>query len=166
MTRATKVLRVITAYLPVTKALAQTGAPAARGTVSPTAQTVTPLAQGTVSSAQPSIQQHNCVVKTLSSCKANGGCASLDTLKGQKIPVKLTIDLATRIIGGVDSDGWIDATSIEAVSRAGDEIIVQGFDDDGLWQVLINEKKENVSLSLATSDETKVGFGQCTAVKQ
>jgi hypothetical protein len=64
--------------------------------------------------------------KTLSSCKANGGCASLDTLKGQKIPVKLTIDLATRIIGGVDSDGWIDATSIEAVSRAGDEIIVEG----------------------------------------
>lgn len=108
------------------------------------------------------IPQQNCLLKKLSACKADGSCAPLDNLKGQKLPVKVTVDVQAGIVAGVDSGGWIDATRIGSVARTADELILQGIDNAVAWQLLIYEKNEVMSFSMATADTANVGFGDCT----
>jgi hypothetical protein len=115
--------------------------------------------------AAPSVLQHNCVLKTLSACNADAQCTPLDNLKGEKLPVKITVDLAAGVVAGVDPEGWVDATSITSFARAADQIILQGVDSAVAWQLLIREKGETMSLSLATAEGASIGFGNCTAVK-
>jgi hypothetical protein len=118
-------------------------------------------------SAEPSpSRQHNCLLTTLNACKADGSCAALDSLRGAKLPIKVTVDLAAGIVAGVDPDGWVDATRIVSVARSADQLILQGVDGAVAWHVLIHEKTEAMSVALATADGTTVGFGQCTAVKE
>lgn len=112
----------------------------------------------------PPIQQHNCVLKTLDACKAEGSCAPLDNLKGEKLPVKVTVDLETGIIAGIDAEGWVAATPIASLARAGDQVILQGIDNGVAWQLLIHEKSELMSFSQASADAASIGFGSCTAV--
>lgn len=116
-------------------------------------------------SGPPFASQHNCQITTLQRCVAGGGCAPLDNLKGEKLPVKMTIDLDAGIVAGVDANGWVDATRISSVARTGDGIILQGIDGVTAWQMLIREKDDGLSLSLEGADGTSVGFGTCTAVK-
>ena len=63
-------------------------------------------------------------------------------------------------------DGWLDATRIASLARTADEIILQGIDNAVAWQVLIDEKSEVMSLSLATGDGATIGFGDCVTVKE
>ena len=114
----------------------------------------------------PPPRQHDCLLKTLNACKANGSCAPLDNLKGEKLPLKMTVDLAAGIVAGVDPNGWVDATRIASLARTADELILQGVDGTVAWQVLIYEKNEILSFSLATADGATIGFGECTAVKE
>jgi hypothetical protein len=115
--------------------------------------------------ATPPAPQHNCVLKTLSACNADAQCTPLDNLKGEKLPVKITVDLAAGIVAGVDPDGWVDATTITSFARAADQIILQGVDSAVAWQLLIHEMGETMSLWLATAEGASIGFGNCTAVK-
>jgi hypothetical protein len=116
-------------------------------------------------SATP-LPQYDCVLKTLSSCKADGSCATLDNLKGEKLPVKMMVDLGTGIVAGVDPDGWVNATRIGSLSRTTDLLILQGIDKMVAWQLLIQEKSPMMSLSLATTDGANAGFGDCTIAKE
>ena len=109
-----------------------------------------------------SIPQQNCLLKKLSACKADGSCSPLDNLKGQKLPVKVTVDVQAGIVAGVDPGGWVDATRIGSVARTADELILQGIDNAVAWQLLIYEKNEVMSFSLASADTANVGFGDCT----
>jgi hypothetical protein len=113
----------------------------------------------------PSMAQHNCVLKTLRTCKAEGNCAPLDNLKGEKLPVKVTVDVAAGIIAGIDPEGWVDATRIASLARAGDQLVLQGIDNAVAWQLLIHEQSQLMSFSPATADTASVGFGSCTMVK-
>jgi hypothetical protein len=117
-------------------------------------------------SAAPQVRQQNCLLKTLNACKVDGSCAPLDNLKGEKLPVKMTVDLTAGIVAGVDREGWVDATRIVSLARAADELILQGIDGVVAWQMLIDEKNEIMSLSLATDESATIGFGECTAVKE
>lgn len=112
-----------------------------------------------------SLPQHNCVLKTLSACKPNGSCTPVDNLKGEKLPVKVTVDFDAGIIAGVDPDGWVNATRIASLARTSDEIILQGIDNAVPWQLMIYEKGPTMSLSLTSADSVSVGFGDCTTVK-
>lgn len=137
------------ALLSATVALAATGSalaqsdPAARGLAAP-------------------IPQHNCLLKKLSACKADGSCSPLDNLKGEKLPVKVTVDVEAGIVAGVAPGGWVDATRIGSVARTADDLILQGIDNAIAWRLLIYEKNEAMSFSLATPDTANVGFGDCT----
>jgi hypothetical protein len=111
-------------------------------------------------------QERDCVLKTLNACTANAGCTPLDNLKGEKLPFKMTIDLAAGIVAGVNSNGWVDATRIASLARTDDELILQGIDNAVAWQILVYEKNEVMSFSLATADGATIGFGECTAVKE
>lgn len=141
------------------------------GTVSLTATTGA-LAQATTPPTVPpgstpqAPLQHNCLLKTLNACTANGNCAPLDNLKGEKLPVKVTVDLAAGIVAGVDPGGWVDATRIASLARTGDELILQGIDNAVAWQMLIYEKDNVMSFLLATGDGASIGFGECTAAKE
>jgi hypothetical protein len=99
------------------------------------AQAVTP--PGPPAGSEQSVPQYNCLLKTLDACKENGACAPLDNLKGNKLPVKMTIDLASGIVAGVDPDGWVDATRIASLARTADEFVLQGIDSAVAWQILI-----------------------------
>lgn len=123
------------------------------------------LAQATTPPSSGALQ-HDCLLKTLDACKADGSCAPLDNLKGERLPVKVTVDLNAGIVAGVDPDGWVDATRIASLARTGDELILQGVDNAVAWQVLIYAKGEGMSFALATGDGATIGFGQCTAVKE
>ncbi len=112
------------------------------------------------------IPQQNCLLKQLTSCKADGSCAPQDNLKGAKLPVKMTVDLDAGIVAGVGPDGWVDATRIASVARSGDELILQGIDTAVAWQLLIRDKGEAMSFSLATADGASVGFGDCAVPKE
>lgn len=114
----------------------------------------------------PPVPQHNCLLKTLNTCKADGSCSPLDNLKGDKLPIKMTIDLAAGVVAGVDRNGWVDATRIASLAQTSDELILQGVDSAVAWQLLIYEKNEVMSFSLATGDGATIGFGACTAVKE
>jgi hypothetical protein len=129
------------------------------------AQAATPPGPPTASGAPPA-RQHNCLLKALNTCEASGSCKGLDNLKGEKLPVKMTVDLAVGIVAGVAPDGWVDATRITSLGRTADELILQGIDGGVAWQVLIYEKNEVMSFSLATADGVTTGFGECTAVKE
>jgi hypothetical protein len=129
------------------------------------------LAQGAMQPNEPIVSgpppalQENCLIKTLRACKADGSCSPLDNLKGEKLPVKMTADLAVGIIAGVDPDGWVDASRIISLARTDDELILQGVDGAVAWQLLIYEKDQVMSFSLATGDTTTAGYGTCSAVK-
>ncbi len=125
------------------------------------AQPAPPAESGT-----PPVPQHNCVLKQLSSCKPDGSCARLDNFKGEKLPVKVTVDLETGIVAGVDPAGWVDATRIASLARSGDAIILQGIDNAVAWQLMIDEKREAMSLLLSAADTSSVGFGDCTIPKE
>src|SRR5260221_630942 len=112
------------------------------------------------------LQQHNCVIKTLSACGADGSCRKLDNLKGEKLPVKVTIDFALGIVAGVDPDGWVNATRIGSLARTPDQLILQGIDDAVAWQLLIYEKSQVMSFALASADSASIGFGDCTGGKE
>jgi hypothetical protein len=134
--------------------------------------TTAALAQSSPPSPPPSrqgeapLQQHNCVLKTLSACGADGSCRKLDDLKGEKLPVKMTIDLALGIVAGVDPDGWVNATRIDSLARTPDQLILHGIDDAVAWQLLIYDKNQVMSFALATADSASIGFGDCTVAKQ
>jgi hypothetical protein len=117
-------------------------------------------------SVRPADLQHNCLLKTLNTCKANASCVSTDNLKGEKLPLKMTVDIAAGIVAGVDPNGWINATRIASLAQTDDEIILQGIDSAVAWQVLIYEKNEVMSFSLATADGASIGFGECTGVTE
>jgi hypothetical protein len=117
-------------------------------------------------SGPPPARQHNCLLKTLNACKANGSCAPTDNIKGEKLPVKMTIDLAAGIVAGIDPNGWVDATRIGSLARTADQLILQGIDSAVAWQVLIYEKNNIMSFTLATADGATIGFGECTAIKE
>jgi hypothetical protein len=129
------------------------------------AQAATPAGPQATSGAQPA-RQHNCLLKVLNSCAANGSCSAVDNLKGEKLPVKVTVDLGVGIVAGVSLDGWVDATRIASLARTADELILQGIDGGVAWQVLIYLKNEIMSFSLATAEGATIGFGECTAVKE
>jgi hypothetical protein len=112
------------------------------------------------------LQQPNCVLKTLSACGADGSCRKLDDLKGEKLPVKMTIDFALGIVAGVDPDGWVNATRIGSLARTQDQLILHGIDDAVAWQLLIYEKNQVMSFALASGDGASIGFGDCTVVKE
>jgi hypothetical protein len=112
------------------------------------------------------LQQHNCMLKTLSACGADGSCSKLDNLKGEKLPVKVTIDFALGIVAGVDPDGWVNATRIGSLARTPDQLILQGIDDAVAWQLLIYEKSQVMSFALASADSASIGFGDCAVVKE
>lgn len=116
--------------------------------------------------APPPELQHDCLLKTLNACKTDGHCAPLDALKDEKLPVKMTVDLAVGIVAGVGRDGWVEVSRIASVARAGDEIVLQGIDGADAWQLLIDEKGEAMSFALATATGASIGFGSCTVVKQ
>jgi hypothetical protein len=137
-----------------TAALAQSSAPA-------TSPAAPPAEHG---AAQ--LPQHNCVLKTLSACGADGSCRKLDDLKGEKLPVKMTIDFALGIVAGVDPDGWVNATRIVSLARTQDQLILHGIDDAVAWQLLIYEKNQVMSFALASGDGASIGFGDCTVVKE
>jgi hypothetical protein len=134
--------------------------------------TTAALAQSSAPSTPPGrhdeapLQQHNCVIKTLSACGADGSCRKLDNLKGEKLPVKVTIDFALGIVAGVDPDGWVNATRIGSLARTPDQLILQGIDDAVAWQLLIYEKSQVMSFALASADSASIGFGDCTVVKE
>ncbi len=124
------------------------------------AQTVPPVA-----AAAQSIRQENCVLTMINSCTAGGRCTPSDNLKGEKLPVKITIDLEAGIVAGVDPNGWIEASRIASLARTPSQIILQGIDNAVAWQVLIYQKDNVMSFETATGDTANVGFGTCTAVK-
>jgi hypothetical protein len=130
--------------------------------------TGSPLAQSTppAESGAPAIPQRNCVLKTLNSCKGNGSCTPLDNLRGEKLPVKLTVDFEAGIVAGVDSKGWVNATRIGMLARTTDQLILQGVDSAVAWQMLIYDKSGVMSLSLATADRAELGFGDCAVAKE
>jgi hypothetical protein len=156
MKMISQALSFVAVSLVIGSALAQSSPPAAS---SPPAST--PAER----SAAPS-PQHDCVLKTLNSCKADGSCSTLDNLKGEKLPVKVTVDLGTGIVAGVDPDGWVNATKIASLARTADQLILQGIDNTVAWQLLIDEKDPTMSLSLATTDGASIGFGDCTIAKE
>jgi hypothetical protein len=104
--------------------------------------------------------------KTLSACGADGSCSKLDNLKGEKLPVKVTIDFALGIVAGVDPDGWVNATRIGSLARTPDQLILQRIDDAVAWQLLIYKKSQIMSFALASADSASIGFGDCTVVKE
>jgi hypothetical protein len=111
------------------------------------------------------VHQQNCLLKMLESCGAKGQCAPLDNLKGEKLPVKMTVDLAAGVVAGVNREGWVDATRIVSVAQTPDELILQGIDSAVAWQLLLYEKDRVMSFSLATGDTATIGFGDCTAAE-
>lgn len=112
------------------------------------------------------IAQHNCVLKLLSQCNATGACVRQDAIRGEKLPVKFTVDFETGILAGVDPDGWVNATRIGSLARAGDQLMLQGIDNAVAWQMLIHEDSHEMSLSMASADGSSVGFGDCTLAKE
>jgi hypothetical protein len=131
------------------------------------AQTTKPPSPPAPAGSAPSpAPQHNCLLKTLNACNADGHCAPLDNLRGEKLPVKMTVNLAVGIVAGVDPDGWVEATRIVSLARTADQIILQGIDSAVAWQLLIYEKGEVMSFSLATADGSSIGFGNCTVVNE
>lgn len=129
------------------------------------AQPTTPATPPSASNV-PVVVQHNCLLKTVTTCKETGSCTALDNLKGEKLPLKMTVDLSTGIIAGVDRNGWVDATRIASLAQTDDELILQGIDGAVAWQMLVHPKNEAMSFSLATGMGATVGFGTCTAVKE
>ena len=117
------------------------------------------------SASAPRITQHNCVLKTLRACKADGSCAALDDFKNEKLPVKVTVDIAAGFIAGIDPEGWVDASRIGSLARAGDHLILQGIDNAVAWQLLIDEKSARMSFALGMAGTATIGFGDCAAVK-
>jgi hypothetical protein len=134
--------------------------------------TAPPTAPAASSATPPSgyavaqLQQHNCVLKTLNACGADGSCRKLDNLKGEKLPVKVTVDFAAGIVAGVDPDGWVNATRIASLARTQDQLILHGVDDGVAWQLLIYEKNQVMSFALASADSASIGFGDCMVVKE
>jgi hypothetical protein len=116
--------------------------------------------------ATRAIAQHNCLLKMLSQCNAAGTCVRQDAIKGEKLPVKFTVDFETGILAGVDPDGWVNATRIVSLARAGDQLMLQGIDNAVAWQMLIHEDGHQMSLSMASADGSSVGFGDCTLAKE
>jgi hypothetical protein len=110
------------------------------------------------------LAQHNCVLKTVSACTSDGACKPLDTLKGEKLPIKVTVDFETGIVAGVDAEGWVDATRIASLARTPDQLILQGVDNAVPWEMLISHDRI-MSLSLATNEGVTVGFGECMPAK-
>jgi hypothetical protein len=108
--------------------------------------------------------QHNCVLKVLRACKPDGSCEPLDALRGEKLPVKVTVDFEIGIVAGVDPDGWVNATRIVSLTQTPDRLMLQGVDNAVPWEMLIY-KDEQMSLSLATGEAVSVGFGACTVAK-
>jgi hypothetical protein len=121
------------------------------------------LAQADPPAAAP-LAQHNCMLKTLSACTSDGACTRLEALKGEKLPIKVTVDFEAGIIAGVDPEGWVNATRIASLARTPDQLMLQGVDNAVLWEMLIY-KDQMMSLSLATGDTVNVGFGECTVAK-
>ena len=150
VTRLGRALLSAVAIGATTAALAQSSSPATPSTERGEAQ----------------LQQRNCILKTLSACGADGGCGKLDNLRGEKLPVKMTVDFAMGIVAGVDPDGWVNATRIVSLARTQDQLILHGIEDAVAWQLLIYEKNQVMSFALASADGASIGFGDCTVVKE
>jgi hypothetical protein len=95
-----------------------------------------------------------------------GSCAPLDNLKGEKLPVKVTVDFEAGIVAGVDREGWVNATRIGMLARTADQLILHGVDGAVAWQMFIYDKSGVMSLSLATADRAELGFGNCAVAKE
>jgi hypothetical protein len=145
------------------------------GAIGPAAAAATALATAAALAADPpsgapaittaAIIQHNCVLKTLSQCKAASACIPQESIRGKKLPVKLTVDFETGIVAGVDSDGWVNATRIVSLARAGNHLMLQGIDDAVAWEMLIDQTGHQMSLAMAAPDGATIGFGDCTLAK-
>jgi hypothetical protein len=70
------------------------------------------------------LAQHNCVLKMLSACTSDGASKRLEALKGEKLPIKVTVDFEAGIIAGVDSEGWVNATRIASLARTPDQLML------------------------------------------
>jgi hypothetical protein len=128
------------------------------------------LASSAIAQNQPessaTLPQQNCLLQIVNICKADGSCTRTDTLHGQKLPARVTVDFAAGIIAGVDQGGWVDATRIAAVARTPEQLVLQGIDNNVGWQLLIHQGTEAMTLSLAAPDGATIGFGTCTMIKE
>jgi hypothetical protein len=92
---------------------------------------------------------------------APGGCNEVDTVD-LNVPRFILIDADAGTLATTAASGENRQTTSETVSRADDRVLLQGFENDRAFSLLIDESSGEASFAAAGFGVTITAFGVCT----
>jgi hypothetical protein len=103
-----------------------------------------------------------CEFKIMTACGPDGVCKPSDQLQGLKLPLLVTVDFENTVVAATDEQGYPRTDKIDAVAKSTSQLMLHGIDREFSWQLLIHDRDQIASLTMATADHTLSAFGSCT----
>ena len=98
-----------------------------------------------------------CVPATVAECGTDGNCER-GSAESNNLPRYFEINLQSK---SVRSEEKGTQSTIERVTRAGDEIVLRGAESGRAWVMIVDQKTGNMSGSVTGDGEAFVIFGVC-----
>lgn len=127
-----------------------------------TAQAPAEAAAAPVEAAIPDLPPPaDCTFTKVYTCEAEKGCAPAAELGTIDLPARFLVHYGRKIIASVSDSGLPHVTEIVSAASAGDNVTLQGTDDQVGWVMQLSRSKPQVTLTTVTNDKVLTAFGTC-----
>jgi len=92
----------------------------------------------------------------------DGGDCIMDVPANLNVPQFIEVDLAAKRLQTTKASGENRATPVEHLRREGGTIVLQGYEGERAFSIMINEATGSLTAAVARDGRTVAVFGACT----
>jgi hypothetical protein len=98
-------------------------------------------------------------------CTSGSGC--IDVLpEDMNVPLFLRIDIKQKKLSATEESGEDRETIATALQRVDDNLVIQGYENDRAFSMLVHEPTGYATFTSVTDLESSTIFGACTPLKK